>query len=246
MGDERSGFALISRLKKDDNESEAQNEKEIAATLLSSFFSLLPPYSTPQCNPGNSQITVPPLTEEDVKNAIFSASSFSAGKVDNLPSIARQKLWPLLNNQIIQLFCSFFSQNRLPKKWKIAKIILLRKPDQKSYILSGVYRLISLIFTLRKAMQSAIATRIGYLADKYSLLQGNHFGSLKEKFTVDALLAHQEKVYPVWQDKKVLLLVTFNVKGALNIVAPDVLVNRLREYHILEELVFWIEDFTQN
>ena len=95
-------------------------------------------------------------------------------------------------------------------------------------------------------MKSAIAIPIGYLTGKHSLLQGNPFGGLKGKSTVDALLALQEKVYPVWRDKKELSLVTFDVKGAFNGVAPDVLVNRLQECYIPEDLVCWIEDFTQN
>lgn len=86
-------------------------------------------------------------------------------------------------------------------------------------------------------MESAIATCIGYFTDKYSLLLGNHFGGLKQRSTVDALLTLQEKVYQAWRDKKVLWLVTFDLKGAFNGVAPNVLVNRLREYRILEELV---------
>ena len=47
LDDEDHGFALISRLKKDDNGPEAQNEKEIAATLLSSFFSFITSLSYP-------------------------------------------------------------------------------------------------------------------------------------------------------------------------------------------------------
>ncbi len=93
-------------------------------------------------------------------------------------------------------------------------------------------------------MESAIATRIDYLIDKRSLFLGNHIGSLKRRPTVDALLTLQEKVYQAWQNKKVLSLVTFDVKSAFNGVAPDVLVNQLRECHIPKELVCWIEDFT--
>ena len=95
-------------------------------------------------------------------------------------------------------------------------------------------------------MESAIATRIDYLTEKHSLLPGNHFDGLKGRSTIDALLTRQEKVYQAWRDKKVLSLVTFDVKSAFNGVAPDVLINRLREYRISELFVCWIEDFMQN
>ena len=111
-----------------------------------------------------------------------------------------------------------------PQTMEIAKIILLKKPDQLSYIILGTYRPILLLFNLSKAMESAIATRIGYLTEKYSLLPSKHFNGLKGKSTIHVLLTLQEKVYQDWQDKKVLLLVTFNIKSAFNGVAPNVLI----------------------
>ena len=118
FGDENSGFASISRLKKEENEPEAQNETEIAVTLLSCFFPSLPPYPIQQSHPERSEITVPPLTGEEVKNAIFAASPFSAGGIDNVPSIVWQKLWPVLNLQIFELFRSSLSQGRLQTSGK--------------------------------------------------------------------------------------------------------------------------------
>ncbi len=212
-------------MEKRENEPEAQNETEIAATLLSNFFPSLPSNPIQQSHPERSEITVPMLTEEEVKNAIFAASSFSAGRIDNLLSIFWQKLWPVLNLRIFELFQSSLSQGRLPDQWKVAKIILLRKPDQPSYILPGAYRPISLLSTLGKAMESVIATRIDYLADKHSLLSGNYLSGLKRKSTVDPLMTLQEKIYQARRDKKVLSLVTFDGKSAFNGVAPEVLVN---------------------
>ena len=101
LGEGGSGFASISRLKQDNNEVEAQDETEIAATLLSSFFPPLPPYPAPQYSNSGPQISMPPLTEEDVRNAIFSASSFSAGGIDGLPSVVWQKLWTILKCNVV-------------------------------------------------------------------------------------------------------------------------------------------------
>ena len=56
----------------------------------------------------------------------------------------------------------------------------------------------------------------------------------------------QEKVYQALRDKNVISLVTFDVRDAFNGVTPDILVNQLEERHIPEELVYWIEDLTQN
>lgn len=80
----------------------------------------------------------------------------------------------------------------------------------------GAYRPISFLPTLSKTMEYLIAQEIAQISDAYNLLPGNHFGSLKCKNTLDALVVLQEKINQAWRDKKVLSLVTFDVQGAFN------------------------------
>lgn len=99
---------------------------------------------------------------------------------------------------------------------------------------------------MSKALESLVAQRISYLAETHGLLPDNHFGARKRRSSVDALLVLQEKIFQEWRDKKVLSLVTFDVKGAFNGVARDVLLDRLRRRRIPEALVKWIDDFMKN
>ena len=86
---------------------------------------------------------------------------------------------------------------------------------------------ISLLSTLSQAIEAVIAERISYFVKKYGLLPLNHYGALKRKCTIDALFTIQEKVYQAWRNKKVLSLVTFDLKGAFNGVATNVLLSCL-------------------
>lgn len=147
---------------------------------------------------------------------------------------------------MIFLFKESLCQGRLPRAWKTAKIIPLRKPNKGDYTLPSAYRPISLLPTLSKAIESLVADRIAHLADEYSLLPENHFGGLKGKNTVDALVVLQEKIYQAWRDQKVLSLVTFDIQSAFNGVAKDVPCSRLRERRIPEVLVNWVLDFCSN
>ncbi len=141
------------------------------------------------------------------------------------------------------MFKESLLQGRLPETWKIAKIIPLRKPNKSDYALPSAYRPISLLPTLSKAIESLFAERIPHLSDEYSLLPGNHFGGLKGKNTLDAFVVVQEKIYQAWRNKKVLSLRTFDIQGAFNGVAKDVLCTRFRERCIPELLVNWIFNF---
>lgn len=70
-------------------------------------------------------------------------------------------------------------------EWKSAKIIPLKKPGKADLTELGAFRPISLLPTLSKAMESVIAERIVYLAEKFGLLPSNHYGALKRKSTID-------------------------------------------------------------
>ncbi|KAF2261101.1 hypothetical protein CC78DRAFT_608837 [Lojkania enalia] len=62
---------------------------------------------------------------------------------------------------------------------RVVKIIPLQKPNRKDYIIANNYRLILLLPTLGKALESLVAERIVYLVEEYSLLPKTHFGARK-------------------------------------------------------------------
>ena len=125
----------------------------------------------------------------------------------------------------------------------MAKIILLKKPGKPEYAYLNAFRPISLFSTLSKAIEAVMAERISYLVEKHGLLPLNDYGALKQKCTIDAFFTVQEKIYQAWRNKKVLLLVTFDLKRAFNDMATDVLLSCLRAHRIPEEYVQWIQDF---
>jgi hypothetical protein len=65
-------------------------------------------------------------------------------------------------------------------QWRHAKIILLKKPDKENYTITKAWRLISLLVTLSKILESVIAERISHIVEIYSLLLTSHFGAHKQ------------------------------------------------------------------
>ncbi len=95
----------------------------------------------------------------------------------------------------ISLFLTSIDLGIMPDQWKTTKIVPLRKPQKDDYTIPAAYRPISLLATLGKMLESLIAQGLAFLAEEYSLLPYNHFGGLKQKTTMDALLVLQEKIY---------------------------------------------------
>ena len=93
------------------------------------------------------------------------------------------------------LFRECIKVGRIPKEWKTARIISLRKPDKLDYTIANAYCPISLLYIISKAFKAVIATRISYLTETHGLLPPNHFGTLKERFIINTLQVLQEKIY---------------------------------------------------
>ena len=159
-----------------------------------------------------TQLSSTSLTLVEVRTAIFKASPLKGPGDDGLPALVWQKLWPMLQDHIFALFEASLKQNKLRQAWKMAKIIPFKKPGKPDYTNPNAFRPISLFSTLSKAIEAVVAERISYLVERHSLLPLNYYGALKRKSTTDALLTVQEKIYQAWRDKKVLSLVTFDLK----------------------------------
>ena len=244
-GDEKTSFSSISTMVGSTGEL-VHEDNDIAEALLTNFFPPLPPYPSPSHSASSNQLPMVPIIDEEIRKAIMSASPHKAPGRDGLPAVVWQHIWPTIGQQMSNLFRECIRVGRIPREWKTARIIPLRKPDKPDYTVANAYRPISLLYTISKAFEAVIATRIAYLAETHGLLPPNHFGALKGRSTIDALQVLQEKIHQAWRDKKVLSLVTFDVKGAFNGVAIDVLTDRLRKSRIPEQLVSVIQDLVSN
>jgi hypothetical protein len=154
-----------------------------------------------------------------------------------------KQLWSAAKERVLHLFHTSLSEGRLPDQWRAAKIIPLKKPGKDDYKKAKSWRPISLLSMLDKILEAVVADRISYAAETYGLLPTNHFGARKRRSAEQALLLFQEQVYKAWRNRKVVSLVSFDVKGAYNGVSKDRLLQRLEARGILKRLVKWIDVF---
>ncbi|KAJ6041450.1 hypothetical protein N7460_006840 [Penicillium canescens] len=105
------------------------------------------------------------------------------------------------------------------------------------------WRPISLLATLGKVLESVIAERISHAVETYGLLPTSHFGARKQRSAEQALLLLQEQIYAAWRGRRVLSLISFDVKGAYNGVCKERLLQRMKARGIPEVLLRWVEEF---
>ena len=247
-----SSFGRIASIRSQNGEL-TQDKPDMAKELLASFFP--PPPEPQQPEPQQpdrdtrgsaEQFLMKGLSVDEIGQALSAASPDRAAGRDGLTIRVWREVWPVLQQQICQLFSASLKQGKLPQQWKIAKIIPLKKGGKDDYTLPKNYRPISLLATLGKIMEAVVATRIAYLTEVHKLLPNNHFGARKQKSTIHAISYLQESIFNAWRGKKTLSLVSFDVKGAYNNVATEPLLQRLRQRRIPEPIVRWVHDFCTN
>jgi hypothetical protein len=224
--------------------STTKDKTEQAEELLRTFFPPLPAEiedEGPQ--PQRTLVHMPDLSMGEIEQKVMAAKPWKAPGEDGLPAMVWRQLWPVVKDRVLLLFRTSLWDGELPTQWRNAKIVPLKKDGKDDYTKAKSWRPISLLSTLGKILEAVIAERISHAAETFGLLPTNHFGARKRRSAEQALLLLQEQIYKAWRNRKVLSLVSFDVKGAYNGVFKERLLQRLKARGIPENLVRWIGAF---
>lgn len=205
--DQGSGWSRILSLQKGDG-SFTKSTSEQAEQLLATFFPSLPQVIEEEGNrPQRTAIAMPKLTAEEIEGCLMKTKPWKASGEDGLPAGVWRQVWPVVRESVRRLFQTSLDSGILPRQWKIAKIVPLKKPNKDDYTRAKAWRPISLLSTLGKLLEAVVAERISFAVETHGLLPTNHFGARKQRSAEQALLLLQEHIYTAWRSRKVVSLV---------------------------------------
>lgn len=199
----------------------AETDEEKANMLMGTFFSVPPqpevgrgtPRQKKRKGTGNVPRELPRITEQEIREAIYRANPRKAAGADEISFEMWRRLLQYVGPWIKGIYQASVDLRYVPRSWRTAKIVALKKPGKADYTIPKAYQPISLLPTISNGLEGIMATKLSYLAERYALIPTNHFGARKQRSCEQALDVLVEKIFAAWRARRVLSLVTFDVQG---------------------------------
>ncbi|KAI9039454.1 reverse transcriptase [Aspergillus affinis] len=205
---------------------------------LVTYLSDIPTTSLPR------QLGFPDLAEHEVLRCIRKAPSDKAPGPDGIPN----KVWhwlgevPSFVKALTSVFNACIRLGHNPGYFQQSITVVFRKAAPRDYRVAKSYRPIALLNTLGKILEAAIATRIAYALEEYSLLPRGHLGGRKG-ISVDHLIQLlMDAIFDGWGRGQKVSMLLLDVAGAFDNVSHTRLLHSLKMAR-LGHFAGWLESF---
>ncbi|KKF92045.1 Endonuclease [Ceratocystis platani] len=181
------------------------------------------------------------LTSAEVRDAVFHAGNTAPGE-DGIPNTAWKLAWPTFGQCIVKLFNCCLEVGYHPRVFKSATMVAIPKPH-RDRTLPRSYRLISLLSTLGKSLERAVARKLSTQAVELQIIPVHYASAVPRRAATDLTWKLADVIMGESKLKKITSLVTFDIKGAFDAVKKERLIARLRSQRWPESLCKWVASF---
>jgi len=133
-----------------------------------------------------------------------------------------------------------------PKKWKIAKVILITKPTKEKSLDPSKYRPISLLNIGGKILEKLLINRINHHLYKHKLLTDKQYGFTPQKNTIDATMEAKSFIEPVLENRGIVILASLDVQGAFDSAWWPGIIHGLRDLNCPRNLYNLSKEYFNN
>ena len=166
------------------------------------------------------------FTKEEVLLVLEKFNPDKAPGDDGINSEIMLKTFKRFPTFFTEIYNSCLKEGKFPKQWKRSSIVPIVKPGKEKETEVSKFRPISLINIGGKILEKLLIDRINHHLYSNDLLNNSQYGFIPQRSTVEAALAAKEFMETNLQQKKCVVLVSLDVKGAFDAAWwPSVLSN---------------------
>ena len=146
---------------------------------------------------------------------------------------------------ILNLFNKSWVEGNDPLLWKFQEVIPVLKPNKDPSDVSS-YRSISLISCLGKLMEKMVQARLLWWLENSTLLPDNQCGFRPGRSTIDVLLQLEHGVFKGFREKKVTLVIFFDISKAFDKASPLGILCKLCVMGLRGNILRWLKSFFED
>jgi hypothetical protein len=227
----------------------AYKHEELASLLLEHFFAEegepIPVHfhDDPEPRPLHQ---FNPFTESELDKLLRQMANKLAPGSSGIGWSILKKGWGAVKDHLIFIYNACFTLGHHPARWREAKVVAIPKPDKPDYSLPKAHRPISLLETMSKLLEKAIAKQMQYDIVKYELIQANQFGGRAHLSCLDAGLALLHDVQEAHRRNLKCGILLFDIRGFFDNVNHRRMTAVLENLGYPPELVCWSEAFLRD
>jgi hypothetical protein len=186
------------------------------------------------------------ITEEELREAVKKMASRNvAPGPDGIPGRIWALTFHLMGPRLRYLFNRCLIEEKYPKIWKTARLVLLRKEGRPPDSPSG-YRPICLLDEVGKLLERVIAARLERHMRRESGWHDRQYGFRRSRCTVDAVMKMRETTTDFTSGRGVALAVSLDITNAFNTIPWHRIMESLRGSSTPKHLTGMIEAYLNN
>ena len=180
----------------------------------------------------------------ELRQLIDEADPNKAAGIDEIPIDLLKLGGGILLQHLEHLFNACLRRSYVPKHFKFAKTVLLRKADKKDYQVPGAWRPIALLSCIGKLLEKAFLNRLMELNDAHKLIPIDQYGTTGRCTTkaIQSLVnqVHTGRSFSKGSNKRRSTLMALDMSGAYDRVNRRTLMRTILKYKAIPR---WMAEF---
>ncbi|GIY54783.1 probable RNA-directed DNA polymerase from transposon BS [Caerostris darwini] len=185
------------------------------------------------------------FTEQEIGSVISNIKPNKSPGPDSIPGELVKEMYYANKVWFMALLNRLLEDGVFPKEWKRANVVFIPK-ENKDLSVAAHYRPICLLSSWGKIFDKLISNRITYYLEVNDFFNPRQYGFRKRKSTISAIQNIKSFVEQAALDKKMVCLISLDIKYAFNSVNWSLLRNKIANLRIPHYLICIILDFLKD
>ena len=186
------------------------------------------------------------FSEDEIYLQLKATKNSSAPGESGIGYLLLKRAWPHISHILTPLYSACVRQGYHPVRWKSATVVVIPKPNKTNYSSAKAHQPISLLETMSKLLEKAIAKRMQHEIVKHDLVPTIQFGGRSHSSCLDAGLTLLHDIQSAHAAGLKAGMVLFDVKGFFDSVNHNRMIGILSSLGFCSKVVEWAHDFLAN